>query len=79
MAEEGAFEGENEFKLYRYDPNLAGNILFVVLFVAVTIWHVIILVRKRTWYFVPFVIGCACKLPLTSLIAPSLLRMELLP
>ena len=65
MAEEGVFE---DFKLYRYDPNLAANIVFVVLFAAVSIGHVVVLVRKRTWYFICFVIGCVCKLPPTSLI-----------
>ncbi|KAK4148528.1 RTA1 like protein-domain-containing protein [Chaetomidium leptoderma] len=56
MAGEGSYEGG--FKLYRYDPNLAANTIFVVLFAVVTIGHVIFLARKKTWYFIPFVIGC---------------------
>ncbi|KAK4033604.1 RTA1 like protein-domain-containing protein [Parachaetomium inaequale] len=56
MAEDQAYEGG--FKLYRYDPSLAGNIVFVVLFALATIGHVVFLVRKRTWYFIPFVIAC---------------------
>ncbi|KAK4244827.1 RTA1 like protein [Corynascus novoguineensis] len=51
-----AFEGG--FKLYRYDPSLAANAVFVVLFAAASIAHVVFLVRRRTWYFIPFVIGC---------------------
>lgn len=49
-----------EFKLYRYTPNLAANVIFVVLFALAAIGHIIVLVRRKTWYFIPFVIGCLC-------------------
>jgi hypothetical protein len=77
MAEGGAFEGG--FKLYRYDPNLAANIVFVVLFAVLSIGHVFLLLRKRTWYFIPFVVGCVCKLPLTPLAAPAILGTKIPP
>jgi hypothetical protein len=57
--EGGAYEGG--FKLYRYDPNLAANIVFIVLFAAATAGHIFLLVRKKVWYFIPFVLGCTCK------------------
>ncbi|KAK3303756.1 RTA1 like protein-domain-containing protein [Chaetomium strumarium] len=47
-----------QFKLYHYEPNLGANIVFIVLFAATGIGHVVLLVRKRVWYFIPFVIGC---------------------
>ncbi|KAH6640189.1 RTA1 like protein-domain-containing protein [Chaetomium tenue] len=56
MAGEPAFEGG--FKLYRYDPNLAANIVFIVLFAGVSIGHAVLLFRRRTWSFIPFLIGC---------------------
>lgn len=49
------------FKLYRYDPSLAANIVFIVLFAIATFGHIFLLVRKKVWYFIPFVIGCICK------------------
>ncbi len=49
------------FKLYRYDPNIAANVVFIVLFAFVTAGHIFLLIRKKVWYFIPFVLGCACK------------------
>ncbi|KAH6618357.1 RTA1 like protein-domain-containing protein [Chaetomium sp. MPI-SDFR-AT-0129] len=46
-----------KFKLFQYDPNLAANVVFTVLFAVLSIWHTVVLIRKRTWYFIPFVIG----------------------
>ena len=60
MADGQTYKGG--FKLYRYDPNLAANIVFVVLFAALTAGHVFLLIRKRVWYFIPFVLGCTCEL-----------------
>jgi hypothetical protein len=50
-----------KFKFYHYDPNVGANALFVVLFAVTSIGHAYFLARKRTWYFIPFVIGCLCK------------------
>ncbi|KAJ9615378.1 hypothetical protein H2200_001453 [Cladophialophora chaetospira] len=47
----------NDFKLYRYDPSLAAAVIFVALFVAVSILHPYQLLRTRTWFFIPFVVG----------------------
>ena len=49
------------FKLYRYDPNLAANVVFVVLFAFVAAGHIFLLIRKKVWYFISFVLGCTCK------------------
>ncbi|KAJ4288752.1 hypothetical protein N0V88_007287 [Collariella sp. IMI 366227] len=46
-----------EFKLYRYDPNLAANIVFAAIFVVAAAGHVFLLWRRKIWYFIPFVIG----------------------
>lgn len=59
MADEQGSEGN--FRLYHYDPSTAANAVFVGLFALVTIAHAYILVRKKTWYFIPFLMGCICK------------------
>ncbi|KAK0617605.1 RTA1 like protein-domain-containing protein [Immersiella caudata] len=50
--------GMQQFKFYHYEPNVGANALFVVLFAITSIGHSYFLARKRTWYFIPFVIGC---------------------
>ncbi|AEO63831.1 uncharacterized protein THITE_2109426 [Thermothielavioides terrestris NRRL 8126] len=50
--------GYQEFKLYRYTPSTAANVIFILLFAATAMGHIFLLVRRRTWYFIPFVIGC---------------------
>ncbi|KAL4982061.1 putative RTA1 domain protein [Aspergillus falconensis] len=42
---------------YRYDPSEAAAILFTVLFAITTFVHLYQLVRHRTWFFIPFLIG----------------------
>ncbi|CAG9952351.1 unnamed protein product [Clonostachys rosea f. rosea IK726] len=47
------------FKLYHYDPNRGAAGAFVALFILCTIVHLYKLVRGRTWFFIPFIIGLA--------------------
>ncbi|CAH0047799.1 unnamed protein product [Clonostachys solani] len=47
------------FKLYHYDPNRGAAGAFVALFILCTIVHLYRLVRGRTWFFIPFIIGLA--------------------
>ncbi|KAL1887434.1 hypothetical protein Sste5346_010229 [Sporothrix stenoceras] len=49
------------FVFYNYKPNLAAAILFSVLFFIMTFAHVTRMAMKRTWYFVPFVLGCLSR------------------
>ncbi|KIX01520.1 uncharacterized protein Z518_09246 [Rhinocladiella mackenziei CBS 650.93] len=52
--------GDNEnadFKLYQYDPSLTAAVIFIILFLLITLLHTYQLVRTRTWYFIPFCIG----------------------
>ncbi|KAK3998194.1 RTA1 like protein-domain-containing protein [Cladorrhinum sp. PSN332] len=42
---------------YDYEPNMAANVVFVVLFLAATLGHSFFMFKMRTWYFIPFVIG----------------------
>lgn len=47
----------NAFVLYRYTPNLPAAVIFIVLFLLSTLFHIFQIYRKRTWYFIPLVIG----------------------
>ncbi|KAI1207476.1 RTA1 like protein [Annulohypoxylon truncatum] len=46
------------FVFYRYKPSMVAAIVFISLFGLSSLVHMGMLVRKRTWYFIPFVIGC---------------------
>ncbi|KAF5697381.1 RTM1-like protein [Fusarium globosum] len=48
----------SEFKLYHYDPSFIAAIIFLALFSALTLCHLFQLIRYRTFYLVPFLIGC---------------------
>ncbi|KAI4717977.1 RTA1-domain-containing protein [Aureobasidium sp. EXF-10727] len=53
MSDSGAID----FKLYRYDPSLGAAVVFVIAFAAMTALHFYQMVRTKTYFFVPFVIG----------------------
>lgn len=46
---------------YDYQPSIPAAIVFASLFGATSILHIFQLVRHRTWFFIPFVIGGFCK------------------
>ncbi|KAF5617307.1 Rta1 domain protein, partial [Fusarium tjaetaba] len=48
----------SEFKLYHYGPSFIAATIFLALFSALTICHLFQLIRYRTFYLVPFLIGC---------------------
>ncbi|KAH7146789.1 RTA1 like protein-domain-containing protein [Dactylonectria estremocensis] len=43
---------------YRYDPSLPAAVIFTVLFILSAAVHTFQLVKSKTWYFVPFLVGC---------------------
>ncbi|KAK9788099.1 putative RTA1 like protein-domain-containing protein [Seiridium cardinale] len=47
-----------KFIFYSYKPSMAGAVIFILLFTISAVYHIWLLVKQRTWYFVPFVIGC---------------------
>lgn len=51
----------SEYKLYDYNPSEAAAIVFAGVFAVTTLAHVFQMIRKRTWYFTPFIIGGLCK------------------
>jgi hypothetical protein len=61
-------ESKDKFQFYHYNPSTAAAVIFVVLFAVVTLFHTFKVFQKRTWYFIPFLIGGYCKycLPLNN-------------
>lgn len=47
----------NRFVYYRYNPSLEAAIVFVILFALTSFLHSYQIAKKRTWYFIPLVIG----------------------
>lgn len=45
---------------YHYDPSLATAAVFAALFALSAIWHLLQLVKARTWYFLAFFCGVIC-------------------
>jgi len=55
-------DGEIQFELFRYDPNLGAAVFFVILFTAASALHTYQYYVTKTWFFTAFVVGCWCKL-----------------
>lgn len=49
------------YNLYEYSPSLGAAIVFAVAFSLVGIAHAYLLIRNRTWHFIPFVLGLICE------------------
>ncbi|CAP93842.1 Pc16g11720 [Penicillium rubens Wisconsin 54-1255] len=45
------------FAFYRYNPSMGGAVLFTLLFMGTTFYHIFQMFKTRTWFFIPFVIG----------------------
>ncbi|KAH7024191.1 RTA1 like protein-domain-containing protein [Ilyonectria destructans] len=43
---------------YKYDPSLAAAVIFIVCFGLSGIYHAFQVIRLKSWYFIPFIIGC---------------------
>jgi hypothetical protein len=51
----------SQFKFYHYDPSMAAAVIFIVCFLSTTTLHTYQLIRTRTWFLIPLVIGGFCK------------------
>ncbi|KAF7171505.1 hypothetical protein CNMCM5623_003833 [Aspergillus felis] len=49
--------GNVGFAFYRYDPSMGAAVLFVLLFIGTTGYHIMQMFKSRTWFFIPFVMG----------------------
>ncbi|KAJ5637426.1 Protein RTM1 [Penicillium lividum] len=50
-------DGGTDFALYRYTPSIPAATVFAVIFLLLSILHLIRLARNRTYFFVPFLVG----------------------
>ncbi|KAK2761833.1 rta1 domain-containing protein [Colletotrichum kahawae] len=46
------------FVFYHYEPSMVAAVIFIGVFGISGLLHIWQLIRSRTWYFIPFVIGC---------------------
>ncbi|KAI1451286.1 RTA1-domain-containing protein [Annulohypoxylon moriforme] len=46
------------YKFYHYDPSVAAAVIFALVFSVAVLRHIQLLSKNKTWYFIPFVIGC---------------------
>lgn len=50
------------FKLYHYDPTVAGTVIFILLFLATTGLHFWQMFKSRCWFLLPLAMGGVCEL-----------------
>lgn len=60
-ATEADLAAANSFRLYHYDPTVAGAVIFVLLFSATTAIHFWQLLKSRCWFLLPLAIGGICE------------------
>ncbi|KAF4995215.1 hypothetical protein FDECE_12866 [Fusarium decemcellulare] len=58
MAEGSGSEAPEAYVFYSYNPSMPAAVIFIVVFGASALLHFWQLLRNRTWYFIPFLIGC---------------------
>ena len=69
-------DGLTNMQLYHYQPSMPAAIVFVVLFALATALHFYQMIRTKTWFLVPFVIGGICKSSSYSFLRPSTMLTE---
>ena len=50
----------SSYELYRYTPSLAAAVLFIILFILITVYHAYQMAQARAWYFTCFILGGIC-------------------
>jgi hypothetical protein len=61
IRQDPAAQPANPFKLYHYDPSIAGAVVVLLLFLATTALHFWQLFRARCWFMLPLAIGGICR------------------
>ena len=51
----------SDFKLWHYTPSIAAAVIFAILFSALTSYHMYLLIKRRTWFCIPFLVGGALE------------------
>lgn len=50
-----------EHDIWTYTPSPAAALVFLILFALLTLWHLIVGIPRRVWYFIPLIIGGLCE------------------
>jgi hypothetical protein len=53
--------GQADFDFYIYNPSNVAGYIFVILFAIGTVTHLGYICRYKSWFFIPFTLGCAGK------------------
>lgn len=61
MSSTSSSDSTVNFALYRYTPSIAAASIFAAIFLAITVFHCIRLLRCRAFFFIPFIIGLLCE------------------
>ena len=56
--------GQADFDFYPYNPSRPGGWTFCILFAIATLVHLGYVIPYRSWFFIPFTLGCAGKWPI---------------
>jgi hypothetical protein len=56
-------EGEADFDFYPYNPSNIAGYIFMALFAVGSVVHLGYIIPYRTWFCIPFLLGCIGKLP----------------
>lgn len=54
-------DGRINYALYRYTPSIPAAVVFAGIFLLLSVLHLIRLIRNRTFFFIPFVVGLLCE------------------
>ena len=60
-------DGSIDYALYRYTPSVPAAAVFAGIFLVLSIIHLVRLVRIRTFFFIPFIVGLQCEIKVSSL------------
>ena len=55
--------GQADFDFYKYNPSRPAGWTFCILFAIATVVHLGYIVPYRSWFFIPFTLGCAGRSP----------------
>jgi hypothetical protein len=53
--------GVADFDLFPYNPSIGAGYAFMIIFGIMAIIHIVLVIMYRSWYFIPFVLGCIGK------------------
>lgn len=53
--------GEANFDLFPYNPSAGAGYAYLVMFGMMAAVHIVLMIMYRSWYFIPFVLGCIGK------------------